>query len=71
MCSRVVDCCSGIVFFTTCQKDPMYGPTFWHVVFLLINFYQIGEILYREGWRTVWQSPIDAAVSPTPATAPR
>lgn len=34
----------GIVFFTFC-KTPMHGPIVWHVVFLLINFYQIRQLI--------------------------
>jgi hypothetical protein len=34
----------GVVFFT-CQPMPLYGPTVWHVVFLLINCYQIYQLL--------------------------
>ena len=41
----------GIVFFTTCQKDPMYGPTFWHVVFLVINVFWIVRLIRQRGWR--------------------
>ncbi len=36
--------CGGMIFgilFFTCQTTPLYGPTFWHVTFLGINFYQI------------------------------
>lgn len=43
--------CGGLVFgivFFTCQPAPMYGPTAWHLVFLLINGVQIrGLILAR------------------------
>ena len=45
---RILTCCGlmfGIGFFTTCQPTPMYGPTFWHVTFLIINFYQIRHLL--------------------------
>lgn len=45
---RVLTCCGlifGIVFFTTCQPAPMYGPTFWHIAFLIINFYQIHHLI--------------------------
>lgn len=41
---RILTCCGlafGVVFFTTCSPTPMYGPTFWHVAFILINFVQI------------------------------
>lgn len=51
---RVLTCCGlifGIVFFTTCQDDPMYGPTFWHFVFLAINLYRIVCLLRERGWR--------------------
>ena len=34
----------GIVFFG-CQPSPMYGPTAWHVLFLLINAVQIRRIV--------------------------
>lgn len=47
---RVLTCMGlalGIVFFT-CQPTPLYGPTAWHLVFLLINAYQIrGLVLER------------------------
>lgn len=35
----------GLVFFSACTPTPMYGPAFWHVVFLLINIYQIRHLL--------------------------
>lgn len=47
---RLLQCCGlvfGIFFFTACQAAPMYGPTFWHVAFLVINFYQIRFILIQ------------------------
>ena len=34
----------GVVFFS-CQPRPLYGPTGWHVAFLLINGYQIWRLL--------------------------
>jgi hypothetical protein len=34
----------GIVFFA-CQPTPLYGPTFWHVVFLVINGFQIWRLV--------------------------
>jgi hypothetical protein len=34
----------GVVFFT-CQSTPLYGPTFWHVVFLVINGVQIWRLV--------------------------
>lgn len=34
----------GVVFFS-CQPMPLYGPTAWHVLFLLINGYQIYQLL--------------------------
>lgn len=40
---RVLTCVGlafGVIFFTSCTT-PMYGPAGWHIVFLLINFYQI------------------------------
>lgn len=46
---RLLTCCGlgfGIVFFT-CQPAPMYGPTAWHVVFLLINAVQIRRLVYE------------------------
>jgi hypothetical protein len=45
---RAFTCCGlvfGIIFFTTCQPTPMYGPTFWHAAFLVINLYQIRHLL--------------------------
>lgn len=44
---RILTCCGllfGIVFFV-CQTTPLYGPTFWHIVFLLINIVQIGRLI--------------------------
>jgi hypothetical protein len=44
---RILTCCGlifGIVFFT-CQPMPLYGPVFWHAVFLLINLYQIRRLV--------------------------
>jgi hypothetical protein len=44
---RVLTCCGlvlGIVFFT-CQTNPLYGPTVWHVVFLMINGVQIHRLI--------------------------
>jgi hypothetical protein len=34
----------GIVFFS-CQPRPLYGPTAWHVVFLVINGFQIRHLV--------------------------
>jgi hypothetical protein len=34
----------GLVFFT-CRPEPLYGPAFWHVAFLIINGVQIGRIV--------------------------
>lgn len=34
----------GIVFFT-CQPAPFYGPTAWHLLFLLINGVQIRRLV--------------------------
>jgi hypothetical protein len=34
----------GVLFFS-CQPSPMYGPTAWHVLFLLINAVQIRRLL--------------------------
>ena len=34
----------GIIFFT-CQTTPLYGPTVWHVVFLVINGVQIVRLI--------------------------
>lgn len=39
--------CAGLVFgliFFTCSQ-PLHGPSFWHVVFLIINLYQIKVLL--------------------------
>ena len=44
---RVLTCCGllmGMVFFA-CQPLPMYGPTAWHVVFLVINGAQIRRLV--------------------------
>jgi hypothetical protein len=44
---RVVTCAGlvlGIVFFS-CQPTPLYGPAAWHVVFLVINLYEIMRLL--------------------------
>src|SRR5262245_46913971 len=44
---RVMTCAGlilGITFFS-CQHHPMYGPTAWQVVFLVINLVQIGRLL--------------------------
>ena len=44
---RVLTCVGlllGVLFFTNCEQ-PMYGPTVWHGVFLLINVYQIRMLL--------------------------
>jgi hypothetical protein len=44
---RILTCCGltlGILFFT-CQPAPMYGPTVWHVAFLLINGVQIRRLI--------------------------
>ena len=44
---RILTCLGlsfGVVFFTTCPT-PMYGPTVWHVVFLVINAYQIYRLI--------------------------
>ena len=40
----------GIVFFNTCHSDPMYGPMFWHFVFLGINAYRIVALMRDRGW---------------------
>ena len=34
----------GVVFFA-CQPTPYYGPSTWHVCFLVINGYQIGRLV--------------------------
>jgi hypothetical protein len=34
----------GIVFFS-CQPAPMYGPSAWHILFLLINAVQIRRLI--------------------------
>jgi hypothetical protein len=44
---RILTCCGlvlGVVFFT-CQPAPMYGPTVWHLTFLLINGVQIRRLV--------------------------
>jgi hypothetical protein len=44
---RILTCCGlvlGVVFFT-CQPAPMYGPTVWHLAFLLINGVQIRRLV--------------------------
>lgn len=35
----------GLIFFSACTPTPMYGPAFWHAVFLLINLYQIKHLI--------------------------
>ena len=43
---RILTCCGlglGIVFFA-CQPAPMYGPSAWHAVFLVINGFQIARL---------------------------
>ena len=40
--------CLGLVlgiFFFTCQPTPLYAPTAWHLVFLVINGYQIRSLI--------------------------
>ncbi len=40
--------CAGLllgVLFFSCQPMPLYGPTVWHVVFLVINGLQIWRLL--------------------------
>lgn len=42
--------CGGLVLgllFFTCQPTPLYGPSVWHVVFLVINGYQIRSLLIQ------------------------
>jgi Popeye protein conserved region len=34
----------GVIFFT-CQSNPLYGPTVWHVLFLAINTLQIWRLI--------------------------
>ena len=34
----------GIVFFS-CRSSPLYGPTAWHLLFLIINGYQIRRLV--------------------------
>jgi Popeye protein conserved region len=34
----------GVIFFT-CQANPLYGPTVWHVIFLAINALQIWRLV--------------------------
>jgi hypothetical protein len=34
----------GVIFFT-CQANPLYGPTVWHVLFLGINALQIWRLV--------------------------
>jgi hypothetical protein len=44
---RILTCCGlllGLIFFS-CQPAPMYGPTAWHLVFLLINGVQICRLV--------------------------
>lgn len=46
---RILTCCGlglGLVFFS-CQPTPLYGPTVWHVVFLVINMVQIRSLLIQ------------------------
>ena len=42
--------CGGLVLgllFFTCQPTPLYGPSVWHMVFLVINGYQIRSLLVQ------------------------
>jgi hypothetical protein len=44
---RILTCCGlvlGIIFFT-CHTNPLYGPTVWHILFLLINALQIWRLV--------------------------
>jgi len=44
---RILTCAGltlGVIFFT-CQPTPFYGPSAWHVGFLVINGYQIWRLL--------------------------
>ena len=44
---RILTCAGlllGVVFFS-CQAAPMYGPTGWHVLFLVINGVQIRRLI--------------------------
>jgi hypothetical protein len=44
---RILTCCGlvlGLAFFS-CQAAPMYGPTLWHLVFLLINLVQLRRLV--------------------------
>jgi hypothetical protein len=49
----------GIVFFT-CQQNPLYGPTVWHAVFLVINGVQIGRLI-KERRRLMLPPPLEKA----------
>lgn len=35
----------GLIFFSSCTPQPMYGPAIWHAVFLVINLYQIRHLV--------------------------
>lgn len=42
--------CGGLVLgllFFTCQPTPLFGPSVWHVVFLVINLLQIRSLLIQ------------------------
>jgi len=44
---RILTCMGlvlGVIFFT-CQTNPLYGPTVWHVLFLAINALQIYRLI--------------------------
>jgi hypothetical protein len=44
---RILTCCGlvlGIIFFT-CHSNPLYGPTVWHILFLMINALQIWRLV--------------------------
>lgn len=44
---RVLTCCGlllGLAYFS-CLPSPLYGPTAWHLVFLVINVFQIRSLL--------------------------
>ena len=69
---RILTCAGlvfGIVFFNYCPKEPMYGPMFWHFVFLGINAYRIVALIRERGWSMTRQptAPLDG--NPTAAAA--
>lgn len=52
---RLVTCAGlilGTIFFT-CGSTPLYGPAIWHMVFLLINLYEIVRLVRERSRMTL------------------